>query len=186
MKHKIYRFFLFVAIAIMAAFTLVPPAHQIPESNRFVPEVVYQKPPVATITLSSAEAIAAKGEELCVPVTAKGFEQILTMQYTMTWDANVLKFKEIRNYGLDGMDNRNFGTHILEKGILTFSWYDQALRGVTKEDGFKLYELCFDAIGDAGSETQVDFSSKPTVVEISNSSSVFLDLRTETGKISIE
>ncbi len=186
MKHKIYRIFLFLSIAIMAAFTLVPPVHQIPESNRFVPEVVYQKPPVATITLSTADASVVKGEEVCVAVAANDFKQILTMQYSMAWDANVLKFKQIKNYGLDGLDNRNFGLHLLDEGVLTFSWYDQALLGVTKDDGVRLYEMCFEATGETGSETTIEFTSKPTMIEIANASSVFLDLRTETGKVKIE
>jgi len=186
MKYKIRRFFLFFSIAIMASFTLVPPVHQIPEANRFVPEVVYQKLPVETITLSTVDATARKGEEVCVAVTVKGFQNILTMQYTMNWDPKVLKFKEIKNFGLKGLDDRNFGFQIKDKGLLTYSWYDQALKGVTMDDGFQLYELCFEAVGDPGSETTIGFSSTPTVIEISNSSSVFLDLRTDDGIIKIE
>ncbi len=177
---------MFISVAIMAAFTLGPPAHQTPESNRFVPEVVYQKPPLATITLSIADTSIVKGGEACVAVTAKGFRQILTMQYSMAWDPGVLKLKGVRDFGLAGMDNRNFGFHISDKGVLTFSWYDHALLGVTKDNGFRLYQMCFDAIGDAGSETTIEITSKPTVIEIANASSVFLDLRTETGKVKIE
>lgn len=185
MKRKIHHFLLFLAIALMAAFTLVPPAHQIPDNNRFVPEVVYQKPPVATLTLSTREMVATKDEEVCVQVAASGFEQILTMQYSMHWDPALLKFERLQGFGLPGMDERNFGRHLIEKGIMTFSWYDQNLRGLTRDDGTVLYELCFSAIGEAGSETTLQFSSKPTVVEISNAASNFLDLRTDTGKITI-
>ena len=170
----------------MAAFTLVPPVHQIPDSNRFVPEVVYQKPPVATLTLTTADLEVAQNEEVCVAVSAKGFEQIMTMQYSMSWDPTVLKFKEFKNFGLGGLDDRCFGLHLLDRGIITFSWYDQKLVGVTKEDGFEMYEMCFDAIGEPGSETSIEFTSKPTVVEISNASSVFLDLRTDTGNITVQ
>jgi hypothetical protein len=186
MKHKFHRFLLFLSIAIMAAFTFVPPVHQIPEGNRFVPEVVYQKPPVATLTLSTSDLAVAKNEEVCVAVSAKGFEQILTMQYSMNWDPKLLKFKEFKRFGLPGMDTRNFGQHLIDKGTLTFSWYDQKLLGITKDDGVMLYEMCFEAIGEKGNETSVEFTSKPTIVEISNASGVFLDLRTDVGKIKIQ
>ncbi len=186
MKHHIYRFFLFFCIAIMAAFTLVPPVHQIPESNRFVPEVVYQKPPVATLTLTTKDLEAVKGSEVCVAVEASGFEQILTMQYSMNWNPKLLTFKNFKRFGLPGMDGRNFGQHLLDKGIMTFSWYDQSLHGISKEDSSLLYEMCFEAIGEKGSETSIEFSSKPTVVEISNANGVFLDLRTDVGKITIQ
>ena len=186
MKHKIHRFLLIFGLAIMAMFTFVPPAHQIPDNNQFVPEVVYQKPPVGVLTLTINDLAVAKNEEVCVAVSAKGFEQILTMQYSMNWNPKMLKFKSFKNFGLGGLDARNFGQHLLDNGILTFSWYDQQLRGTTKDDGFVLYEMCFDAIGEMGSETSIEFTSKPTLVEISNASGVFLDLRTEIGKISIQ
>lgn len=186
MKHIIYRILLLFCLAMMAAFTLVPPAHQIPDNNRFVAEVVYQRPPVATLTIATPDAEVVKGEQVCIAVTANDFDQILTMQYSMTWDPAILSFKYFKSFGLKGMDARNFGQHLLEKGVLTFSWYDQNLVGVTHDDGVVLYELCFDAIGRQGSETSLEFSSTPTVVEISNAASHFLDLRTDTGKIQIK
>ena len=186
MKHKIYRFVLFFCIAIMAAFTLVPPAHQIPDNNRFVPEVVYQKPPVPTLTLTTSDLEVSKEEEVCITVSANGFEQILTMQYSMNWNPKVLHFKNFKSFGLPGMDERNFGRHLLDEGIITFSWYDQQLTGVSKVDGSVLYEMCFDAIGEPGTATSIEFTSKPTVVEIANASSVFLDLRTDSGTVSIK
>ena len=182
MKHTIHHFLLFFCIAIMAAFT---PAHQTPDNNRLVPENTYQKPPVMALTLTTVDKVVAKNEEVCIAVSAKGFEKIMTMQYSMNWDADILKFKELKNFGLEGMDTRNFGQHLIDKGILTFSWYDQKLIGVTKKDDTVLYEMCFDPIGSPGSETRVEFTSKPTVVEISNAASLFLDLRTDLGKIKI-
>ena len=186
MKNKLFRFLLFFCIAIMASFTLVPPAHQIPDNNRFVPEVIYQIPPVESLTLATMDMKVAKDEEVCMAVSAKGFKDILTMQYSMNWDPAILKFKYFKTFGLKGMDARNFGQHLLDKGILTFSWYDQNLVGISHEDGVELYELCFVAVGEKGSETSLEISSKPTVVEIANASSIFLDLRTDTGKIKIK
>lgn len=186
MKKILFRTLMLFCMAVMVAFTLVPPPHQIPETNRFVPEVVYQKPPVAVLTLTTSDLEVTKNEEVCVAVAANGFEQILTMQYSMNWNPKVLKFKNFKTFGLPGMDERNFGQHLLDKGTITFSWYDQQLQGLTRKDGEVLYEMCFDAIGEAGSETSIEFTSKPTVIEIANASSVFLDLRTDTGIVSIQ
>ncbi|HFA51950.1 MAG TPA: hypothetical protein ENJ95_23280 [Bacteroidetes bacterium] len=186
MRHKIYRILLLLSLALMSAFMLVPPAHCLPDNNRFAPEVVYLKPPVDTLTLSISDALAKKGEEVCVSVTAKNFDHILTMQYTVQWDAKVLKLKEIKDFGLEGMDKRNFGMHLLDKGMLTFSWYDHQLKGITKDDGTELYKMCFEAIGETGSETSIAVSSKPTVVEISNAAGLFLDLRSENGEVAID
>ena len=186
MKKIIFRALMLLSMAIMVAFTVVPAPHQIPDNNRVAPAVVYQKPPATALTLSTPNLTVVQNNEVCVEVTATGFDQILTMQYSMNWDPHVLKFKDLRRFGLSSLDTRNFGQHLLDKGVLTFSWYDQKLVGMTHEDGFVLYEMCFDAIGKPGSETTIEFTSKPTVVEISNAAGVFLDLRTETGKVNIE
>lgn len=185
MKNVRYRLLL-LFIVVVSAFSFVPPPHKIPERNQFIPEVVYEIPPVAALTLTASELVAAKGETICVEVKTKDFNQILSMQYSMNWNSNILKFKEVRNYGLDGMSIQSFGAHIAQKGFLTFSWYDPALHGFSKPDGTKLYEVCFEAIGEPGSKTKFEFSGKPTAIEVANSSSVFLDLRTIPGEVKIE
>lgn len=185
MKHKFYRFLLFVGLALLSAFTLVPPVHQIPEGHKFVPEVVYEKPPVATFTLLIDSAEVVQGAEVCIPVTVKDFNQILSMQHSIQWDAKVLRFKQLAGFGVDGMGNKNFGTQRTGEGALTFSWYDPHLLGVTKPDDFQLYEICFESIGEPGSETSIEITGKPTMIEIVNASSVFLDLRTQSGKVKV-
>ena len=46
MKEKFKHILLILGLAILSAFTFVPPAHNVPETNRFVPEMVYELPPV--------------------------------------------------------------------------------------------------------------------------------------------
>ncbi len=185
MKNFRYHLLLLL-IVIVSAFSFVPPPHKIPERNQFIPTVAYEVPPIAALTLTASDVVAAKGEEVCVEVKTKDFEQILSMQFSMNWNPNILKFKEVRNYGLDGMSIQSFGTHIVQKGFLTFSWYDPALRGFSKPDGTRLYSVCFEAVGEPGSKSKFEFSGKPTAVEVANASSVFLDLRTTGGAVKIE
>ncbi len=185
MKNVRYHLLL-LFIVVVSAFSFVPPPHKIPERNQFIPEVMYEIPPVAALTLIASEVVAAKDETVCVEVKTKDFEQILSMQYSMNWNPNLLKFKEVRSYGLEGMSIQSFGAHLAQKGILTFSWYDPALRGFSKPDGTRLYEVCFEAVGAPGSKSKFEFSGKPTAVEIANSSSVFLELKTKSGEVKIE
>ena len=183
MKNIFRQFLFLLVIAMLAAFTWLPPAHQIPENNRFIPEAVYELPPVETFTLTASDIVAPNGSEVCIEVKTSDFNQILSMQYSMNWDTNFLKFREVRAYGLQGMTKNNFGTHLTEKGILTFSWYDPNLRGMTKNGEIKLYEVCFDLAGEPGAKTQFAFSGNPTVVEIANSAGLFLDLKTQGGMV---
>lgn len=185
MKHKFHRFLLFVGLVVLSAFTLLPPVHQIPEGNKFVPEVVYQKPPVATFTLSTSGGEFVRGSEVCVALTAKEFDRILSMQYSLQWDAKVLKFNRLQNFGVETMSVKNFGQQLTQEGTLTFSWYDPRLLGVSQPPNTKLYEICFDAIGEVGSEASVVVTDKPTIIEIANALSVFLDLRCDAGVVKI-
>lgn len=179
MKNIRYHLLLLL-IVVVSAFSFVPPTHHLPERNRFVPTAVRELPPVATLTLTaSAAPSVGKGEPLCVEVKAKGFDQVLSMQYSMSWDAKVLKFKEVRSFGLQGMSSQSFGAHLVNQGALTFSWYDPSLRGFSKPEGHRLYEVCFEAVGEPGSSSKFEFGGKPTMVEIANSVGVFLELRGE-------
>ena len=131
---------------------------------------------VGTLTLNATSYSVSKGNEVCIPVLAQDFNEIVSMQYTMTWDPKVLKYKELRSFGLPGLSGSNFGAQATGKGILTFSWYDANVKGISYENGHKLYDVCFDAIGEAGSKAKFEFADAPVIIEITNSASQFLDL----------
>lgn len=129
-----------------------------------------------TLTLNAGSYSISKGSEVCVPVTAQDFIKIVSMQYTMQWDPKVLKYKTIKGAGLPGLAAGNFGTQATAQGILTFSWYDAEVKGISYENGHKLYDVCFDAIGAAGSKSKFEFADAPVIIEITNAASQFLDL----------
>ncbi len=141
---------------------------------------------VGSLPMSISNAAASKGSEACLSVTASQFNQIVSMQYTMTWDPKVLKFKEVKGFGLPGLNAQNFGARAADKGILAYSWFDANVQGITKPDGTKLYEVCFETIGKKGSSTAVEFADAPVVIEISNADSQFLDIAPSNGKVEVE
>ena len=143
------------------------------------PEEVGQLP----LYISSTEA--ATGAETCLSVTVARFNQIVSMQYTMKWDPQILRFKEVKNFGLPGLRTTNFGTRAADKGILAYSWFDANVKGITVPDGTKLYEVCFDVVGKAGSSSSLEFADKPVLIEISNSASQFLGIDGVNGKVRV-
>ena len=153
------------------------PATKTPSPAR--PAVVGSLP--MTISKTSAE----KGTETCVSVSATQFTDIVSMQYTMTWDAEVLKYKEVKNFGLPSLTAQSFGARAVDKGILAYSWYDPNVQGISKPDGNKLYDVCFEVIGDSGSSSSIEFADSPVVIEISNSNSQFLDIAASNGKVDV-
>ncbi len=186
MKNKFHRFLLFLMIAIMSAFTFVPPAHQIPETNRFIPEMVYELPPVATITFVMTDTVVKQGDPVCLRMTAEGFEKILTMQYSMHWDPQVIKFKQVSRLNLPGLTDSNFGLNTVKEGTLTFSWYDPGFTGVSRPSDSELFTLCFEAVGKGASSTKLTFDGKPTPVEVADSGGVLLDLHHRGGEVKIQ
>lgn len=185
MKHKIYRFFLFVGLITLSAFTLVPPVHQIPEGHKYVPEVVMEKPPVDSMTIAAGNVGAKKGEQVCVPITVYEFNNILSMQFSISWDSSALQFSHLENFGMRDITDNNFGKSMVDEGYLAFLWYDQHLLGKSQKDGFKLYDVCFEVLEDAEAETIVEISDHPTVGEVVNGSAVFLRLHKEHGTVEV-
>ena len=143
-------------------------------------------PVVGSLPLTISNTKAAKGAEACVSVTARQFNEIVSMQYTMTWDPAVLKFKEVKGFGLPNMSAQNFGARAADKGILAYSWFDANVQGITQPDGKQLYEVCFEAVGSAGSSSAIQFADAPVVIEISNSASQFLDIEAKDGSVTVE
>ncbi len=143
-------------------------------------------PVVGSMELFTEGKAVSKGQQVCIPIKAKGFKEIVSMQYTLQWDPSVLKFKALRNFGLPGMSQQNFGTQLTEKGKLTHAWFDLNVKGITLPDNSPLYELCFEATGEPGSKTTIQFIEDPTIIEIANVNSGFLELKQVPGVVKIQ
>ena len=142
-------------------------------------------PTTGSITLQANGGSVKKGEEICVSVTAQDFKKIMSMQYTMKWDPEVLEFVTVKNFGLPGLSGNNFGGVQAKKGLLTYSWYDANVQGISQNNGHKLYDVCFRAKGKAGSQCKFQFVDAPVIFEITNSASLFLELKGIPGVVKI-
>ena len=81
-----------------------------------------------------------------VEVRSRGVENLMGMQYTLSWDAGKLRYEGIGSNPL-GIET---GDRWASEGELGMSWNDPRVRGVKMTDGDLLFELRFS--GDAGSE----------------------------------
>jgi hypothetical protein len=143
-------------------------------------------PTTGSMTLQATGGKVDKGDEICVAVTAQDFKQIMSMQYTMKWDPKVLEFVNVKNFGLPGLSGNNFGGTQAKEGLLTFSWFDQNVQGISEDGGHKIYDVCFRAVGKSGSQTQFQFVDAPVIFEITNSASLFLDLNGIPGVVKVQ
>lgn len=111
-------------------------------------------------------ARVAAGSSFCVDVKAAGFRDIVSWQYSVAWDDEVLAFSHVDNFNLPGLDASSFGNPQSDR--LTTAWIDLTLSGASVPRGTPLYSICFDAIGNPGDRTPVSITDNPTDIEVIN------------------
>lgn len=138
------------------------------------------------LTLSVGEQTAAAGGEVCLPVTAESFSDILTMQYSISWDTTVLRLVRVQDFGLPALTAENFGRPPSHPDHLTVAWFEPNLRSATIADGAVLFSLCFEVIGQSGASSAVRITDHPTMVEIANSKEEVLAPALVEGSVRVE
>lgn len=120
-------------------------------------------PPLAGFKLVANTIYIPPGERGCMPVTVNDFENIIAMNYGMSWDPTVLQFECTRSYTLSSSPANNisaahFGGNPAN-GTLVVAWDDPTFAGVSKNDGAKIYDVCFKAIGAPGQQTTIQINN---------------------------
>ena len=113
------------------------------------------------------------GKDVCIdenfvlPVSVDNFEMITSFQFTIGWDNTLMSFDTI-SYISPALGNTLlFNDMSTDDGILTISWYDQNVEGVTLDDLMEVFHIRFNAV--AGNQTSIDvtFEDDPTMKEVS-------------------
>ena len=146
------------------------------------------KPKAASgsIQIGISDSSAEKGEEACVSLTAKRFNEILGLQFSVLFDPSQLKFKKSTSYGLPGLNNGSFGATKVDKGSLNFLWFDMKVKGVSLPDEAVLYDLCFDVLAAKGTSCEVSIGDKPLKMEVVGPNKSRMILEATSGKISVK
>jgi len=140
----------------------------------------------AVLTLAASSPAIRAGQVGCISVTCVGFVDLVSMQYTMIWDKNVLQFNGVKGFNLPYLGKSNFGAHRSAEGELTFVWIDESLKGVTKDDGTAIFEVCFTATGSTGEATAFQFTDKPTLIEAVHKSVREVNFKGLEGVVKVE
>lgn len=93
------------------------------------------------------------GTDFCVSVKTKEYTEILTLQFALSWNQDVIKFKQTKNYNLPGWGPTDFSL-ILPNELLG-TWADPAGVCSVRDSGHVLFDVCFSAIGAVGSNTYI-------------------------------
>jgi gliding motility-associated-like protein len=139
------------------------------------------------VTLAVEQETGAAGQTVCVGVTAMDFVNIVSMQFSMTYDPAIVEFASVGGFNLSGLDGSSFGVPPMTSlGEITMSWLaDDPLTGETVADGTQLFEVCFNVIGTFGEVSPIQFSSDPTSIEITDTDGE-IDLNGNNGSVTVD
>jgi len=125
-------------------------------------EKIDEAPPVK-LTVSTAQG--NKGTNICLDVRVENFTNIRNMQYSMTWDPNVLRYTSTGMYDLKALDASDF-QQPMPQPVLNLTWNTGDNSVVSLPNGHKIYQVCFDLIGECGQNSVVTIGNVPLVIEI--------------------
>lgn len=114
--------------------------------------------PVQGFSIIANTIYIPQGTTGCMPVTVHKFDSILSMQYAMHWDPAVLQFQNTQSYNLPSLSASSFGG-TPAMGLQLVGWDDPNATGVTRANGTKIYDVCFQAIGPVGSSSLITIDS---------------------------
>ncbi len=118
-------------------------------------------------TQSVQSVLAAPTTNVCLNVTNEGgFNNIVAMQYGLTWDETVLQYTGVTNLTplLPGF---NPATSFNSLGdTLIFSWGNLSGVGVNLPVGTVLYQICFNVIGSDGDCTPIEYIPVGNPIEV--------------------
>ncbi|MEM6377910.1 MAG: gliding motility-associated C-terminal domain-containing protein [Bacteroidota bacterium] len=106
------------------------------------------------------------GDSVRICLNTNNFQDIISLQFTLTWDAEVLSFLGSSNYGLPGISEFNFNDVRAAEGILPFVWFDGAGEGISLPDISGIFCLYFQALGSVGDSSLIGLSNDPTPIQI--------------------
>jgi len=136
---------------------------------------------VEEVELVIGEAQAAKGQEIRIPVKAKGFNNVTGYQFTVSWNADVISLINAYNKTLNGY----YGLERKMEGYLTTTWYDEMVRPVSLNDDDTLFELKFIAMGENGSSSEIKIGSELTASEAYNENLDLLEIQPSNGIVKV-
>ena len=117
-----------------------------------------------TFVLAFSNPTASCGEQICFEATVNNFTDLISFQYSIIWDTDVLQYIGTQNYQLQGLNENAFFTP--QDGVLRVSWFDVMVAGVTVTNGTPIFQICFDVVATTPTTTRLEFANEPIPVEV--------------------
>ena len=104
------------------------------------------------INISSADGF--QGETVCVDFSVENFDNLISTQYYIFWDPNIILFENAFTSGLPGFGPGNLGWDFSADGLGVVSW--NAVGGpISIPDGTQILQMCFTIVGNCGQSSPI-------------------------------
>ncbi len=112
----------------------------------------------STVFYITDQAVTQGTETISVPVRSLAYNDLVSTQFAITWDDEVLQYRGLSDLNTDlGLtDQDNFNK--TSDNMLRYIWFDPSVSGVTLPDSSVLFSLVFEVTGGAGSSSEIAFT----------------------------
>ncbi|MBK6782468.1 MAG: gliding motility-associated C-terminal domain-containing protein [Saprospiraceae bacterium] len=143
-------------------------------------------PPPVKLKLNTA--MGNKGSTVCLDVRVDDFDNIRNMQFSFTWNPAVLKYVSTGMYDLKGLSQASFSNN--NQTSVNLSWNTGDNSVVSVPDNHKIFQICFELIGDCDTKSAVQIVGTPLAIEVvgisGNNNDFEFDTEITNGEISIK
>lgn len=108
-------------------------------------------------TIYIAHETVEEGGSICIPVKASEVPPITRLDFALTWSTDVLSFTGVNEGALTALLDDGLDLSQTDNGQLTVQWDIDIPEGLPIQEDATLFEICFDAAGPEGSQTDIAF-----------------------------
>lgn len=131
------------------------------------------------------DAIVGTGESFGLALTPSMFNDISSLQTTLSWDETIIQFDSVGDFQLPGLDVSDFDQTVTATGLLGLDWTAPGGTPLTFPDDQPLCTLYFTAIGQSGDSTLVEFTDELIPLEATSTSGISVGVLTDPGLVKI-
>lgn len=146
--------------------------------------------PADNVKFIFPEVTVPPGKPVCVPVTTENFLNLVGTSFSIGWDPTVLTFTSIQNPhpSITGIFNpsSNINAAQVPNGFLGVAFQiANATDVINVPNGQKLFDICFDAIGQLDDCSGLTITNRPSQVDASNATGS-LAISVDTGSVCLK
>ena len=138
------------------------------------------------------DKVVQEGEVFSVDVKVSDFTEIVSCQFAVFWNPQVLQYIGVNNHNLPDVNADNLNAMFANEGKLRFNWYDPSttVAGVSMDNDEPIFSIQFKAVGGPAMSSMVEVSSDEAIpvfpLEFVNAEGVEVSALIQSGRVTID